>query len=113
MKKQQPQSPSHDQAPPSQIFKVRVTGEILDTANGTRQYNVEGRLLTFGRDPIYLRAESLPKKLTTDPYLRIDTVTAVPPDVVVIDLKAERVQEDATLAPGAALDLKAERVQEE
>jgi hypothetical protein len=112
MKKQQPQSPTHDQAP-SQIFKVRVTGEILDTANGTRQYHIEGRLLTFGRDPIYLRAEALPKKLTTDPYLRIDIVTTVPPDVAVLDLKAERVQEDATLAPGAALDLKAERVQEE
>jgi len=110
MKKQTPQSPTHGQAP-SHIFKVRVTGEILDTANGTRQYHVDGRLLTFGRDPIYLRAEELPKKLTTDPYLRIDTVTAAPPDVVVIDLKSERVQEDA--APGPQTNLKSERVQEE
>ncbi len=116
MKKKQPQSqdqsPSQDQ-PQSQIFKVRATGEVLETATGTRQYHVEGHLLTFGRDPIYLRADVLPKKLTNDPYLRIDTVATAPPDVVVIDLKAERVQEDATLAPGADLDLKAERVQEE
>jgi hypothetical protein len=112
MKKKQPQSPSQDQPQP-QIFKVRVTGEVLDTATATRKYHIDGQLLTFGRDPLYLRADELPKKLTSDPYLRIDTVPTAPPDVVVIDLKAERVQEDATLAPGADLDLKAERVQEE
>jgi len=117
MKKKQPQSqdqsPSQAQdQPQANIFKVRATGEVLETATCTRQYHVEGHLLTFGRDPIYLRADVLPKKLTNDPYLRIDTVATAPPDIVVIDLKAERVQEDAALAPGDETDLKAERVQE-
>ena len=95
------------------IYKVRVTGEVLDTATGTRQYNVEGRLLTFGRDPIYLRADKLPKKLTADPYLKIDAVETAPPDIVVIDLKSERVQEPeaAAVDPGIETDLKSERVQ--
>jgi hypothetical protein len=96
------------------IYKVRVTGEVLETATATRQYKIGDDLLTFGRDPIYLRAEKLPHKLASDPYLRIDTVTAVPPDVEIIDLKAERVQLESAQAPGsetgAETGLKAERV---
>jgi hypothetical protein len=99
------------------IFKVRVTGAVLDTATATRQVKIGDDVLTFGRDPIYLRAEKLPHKLTSDPHLRIDTVEAAPPDVVIIDLKAERVQFESALAPGAEpgdeTDLKAERVQED
>jgi hypothetical protein len=90
------------------IFKVRVTGAVLETATATRQYKVGDDVLTFGRDPIYLRAEKLPQKLMSDPYLRIDTVETTPPDVVIIDLKAERVQFES-----AETDLKAERVQED
>jgi hypothetical protein len=83
MKKQQPQQ---------QIYKIRVTGEVLETATATRQHNVDGQVLTFGRDPIYLQADKLPQKLTADPYLEINPVDTVPPGNDVIDLKAERVQ---------------------
>jgi len=75
------------------IFKVRVTGEVLATAAGTRQHQVNGRVLTFGREPIYLRAGELPQALTSDPYLMIDPVESTPPDVPVIDLRPERVAE--------------------
>jgi len=99
------------------IFKVRVTGAVLETVTATRQYKIGDDVLTFGRDPIYLRAEKLPHKLTSDPYLRIDTVETAPSDVVIIDLKAERVQFESTVAPGSepgdSTDLKAERVQED
>ena len=56
------------------IYKIRVTGDVLETATATRQYKVGDDVLTFGRDPIYLRAEKLPHKLMSDPYLRIDAV---------------------------------------
>ena len=79
---------------PTTIYKIRVTGDVLDTANATRQLKIEGRTLTFGREPIYLQAETLPEKINTDPYLDITTVDSVPPGTEVIDLKAERVQED-------------------
>ena len=99
------------------IYKVRVTGAVLETATATRQYKVGDDVLTFGRDPIYLRAEKLPHKLMSDPYLRIDTVETPPSDVVIIDLKAERVQFESAVAPGSepgeGTDLKAERVQED
>jgi hypothetical protein len=94
------------------IYKVRVTGAVLETATATRQYKVGDDVLTFGRDPIYLRAEKLPHKLMSDPYLRIDTVETPPSDVVIIDLKAERVQFESA-EPGDGTDLKAERVQED
>jgi hypothetical protein len=74
-------------------YKVRTTGAVLDTEAGTRQLKIEGTIRTFGREPIYLQAEKLPEKLTSDPYLEITLVDTAPPDVIVIDLKAERVQE--------------------
>ena len=48
MKKKQPQSPSHQaqSQPKSKLFKVRVTGEVLDTAHGTRKHQVNGHVLT-------------------------------------------------------------------
>jgi hypothetical protein len=74
-------------------YKVRTTGAVLDTAAATRQLKVEGVIRTFGREPVYLQAEELPAKLASDPYLEITAVDTAPPDVIVIDLKAERVQE--------------------
>jgi hypothetical protein len=78
---------------PTTIYKIRVTGDVLDTANATRQLKIEGRTLIFGREPLYLQAETLPEKIATDPYLDITAVDTVPPGTEVIDLKAERVQE--------------------
>jgi len=74
------------------LYKVRVTGEVLETAAATRQCKVEGQILAFGREPVYLQADQLPEKLTADPYLEITPVDAAPADAVVIELKAERVQ---------------------
>jgi hypothetical protein len=75
------------------LFKITVTGAVLDTANATRRVNVDGQVLTFGREPVYVRAAELPRVLTDDPHLRIEEVQSAPPGVAVTKLKAERVQE--------------------
>jgi hypothetical protein len=79
--------------PKTQIWKVRVTGEVLATATATRQHKVGDRVLTFSREPVYLQGEKLPHKISTDSYLQIEAVDTVPEGGEVIDLKAERVQE--------------------
>ncbi|MES1241203.1 MAG: hypothetical protein ABUT39_06240 [Acidobacteriota bacterium] len=104
-------------------YKIRVTGDVLETAAATRRVNVSGRVLTFGREAVYLQADELPSQLADDRHLRVEVLpadTAVPPGSAVIDLKSERVQEpEADILPGAPepppgdeIDLKSERVQE-
>jgi hypothetical protein len=93
------------------IYKIRVTREVLETVNATRRADVYGEVLTFGREPVYVRAAELPPQLADDRYLHIETVDSAPSVVVVIDLKSERVQEP-TVASDEELDLKSERVQE-
>lgn len=94
-------------------FKIRVTGEVLDTATATRRCAVEGQVLTFGREPVYLQVDELPAELATDPYLKIDPVESAPMGFEVIDLKSERVQDPASAGdPDAESHLKSERVQE-
>lgn len=78
------------------IYKIRVTGEVLDTANATRRVDVAGQVLTFGREPVYVSTDELPPQLADDRLLRIEEVDTVPPGVVVINLKPERVQEPET-----------------
>ena len=79
------------------IYKIRVTGEVLETANATRRVNVDGQVLTFGLEPVYVRAAELPPQLADDPKLRIEKVDSAPPDMEVIELlKPERVQEPET-----------------
>jgi hypothetical protein len=78
------------------IYKIRITGEVLETANATRRVNVDGQVLTFGREPVYVRADELPAQLADDRMLRIEAVDTAPPGVVVINLKPERVQEPET-----------------
>lgn len=75
------------------IYKIRVTGEVLETPNSTRRVDVNGQVLTFGREPVYVRAAELPPQLADDPYLRIEPVDSAPDGVVVIELKPERVQD--------------------
>lgn len=95
------------------IYKIRVTGEVLETANATRRANVDGEVLTFGREPVYVRAAELPPQLADDRCLHIETVDSAPSVVVVIDLKSERVQvQEPTVAADEVIDLKSERVQE-
>jgi hypothetical protein len=84
------------------IYKIRVTGEVLETPNATRRVDVAGQVLTFGREPVYVRAAELPPQLADDPYLRIETVDSAPDGVVVIELKPERVQDPAPTAAAPA-----------
>ena len=104
-------------------YKIRVTGDVLETAAATRRVHVSGQVLTFGREAVYLRADELPSELADDRHLRIEVLpadAAVPPGSEVIDLKSERVQEpeadilpgDPEPPPGDEIDLKSERVQE-
>ena len=81
----------------TKIYKIRVTGEVLETANATRRVNVDGQVLTFGLEPVYVRAAELPPQLADNPHLRIEKVDSAPPDMEVIELlKPERVQEPET-----------------
>ena len=81
----------------TKIYKIRVTGDVLDTATATRRVDVDRQVLTFGREPVYVRAAELPPQLADDRMLRIEAVEAAPVGVVVIELKPERVQEPETL----------------
>jgi len=58
--------------------------------------DLAGQVLTFGREPVYVRAAELPPQLADDPNLRIEAVEAAPSGVAVIELKPERVQEPCT-----------------
>ena len=79
------------------VYKIRVTGDVLETANATRRVDLGGQVLTFGREPVYVRAAELPPQLADDRYLRIEKVDSAPPDMEVIELlKPERVQEPET-----------------
>ena len=78
----------------TKIYKIRVTADVLETANATRRVTVDGQVLTFGLEPVYVRAAELPPQLADDTHLRIETVDSVPPDMEVIELlKPERVQD--------------------
>ena len=124
----------------SKIYRIRVTGDVLETVNATRRHNIDGEVITFGREPVYSEADELPEELADDNYLRIDTVDSAPAGVRVIqkkkrlpppgwedrkrrlpppddggleELKSERVQEpeSVTAGPGDTTKLKSERVQ--
>ena len=60
------------------IYKIRVTGEVLETVNATRRADVYGEVLTFGREPVYVRAVELPPQLADDRYLHIEAVDSAP-----------------------------------
>jgi hypothetical protein len=94
------------------LYKIRVTGEVLETAAATRRCAVDGQVLTFGREPVYLEASELPSELAGDAYLRIEEVESAPSGSEVLRLKAERIQEPADGIPEEEPALKAERIQE-
>jgi hypothetical protein len=63
---------------------------------------VGGHVVTFGLEPVYVRAGELPPQLADDTHLRIETVDSAPADMEVIELlKPERVQDPtpASVAP--------------
>jgi hypothetical protein len=96
------------------IYKIRVTGEVLETAAATRRCKVYGRVLTFGREPVYLQAAKLPPELANDNCLRIEPVDSAPPGVEVLKLKAERIEQpaDDDTPPDEEARLKAERIEQ-
>ena len=103
------------------IYKIRVTGEVLETPAATRRCKVEDEILTFSREPIYIEIDELPVDLSTDLYLRIDLVDCPPagarviskkrrppgPDEI-ITLRSERVERDDT---DIEIRLRSERVE--
>lgn len=107
------------------LYEIRADRNVTSKGpegSGTRRRTIklpEGEVtLTLGAQPIYLNADVLPPEIATDEHLLTKEVTAgtFDPGTPVIDLKAERVQEEMTAAPadpGEEDDLKAERVQEE
>jgi hypothetical protein len=92
------------------VYKIRVTGDVLDTPEATRRRAVDGITLAFGREPVYIRAAQVPPEIAADPYLQVEEVEFAPPNFEILKLKAERVQEPEAAA--AVTRLKAERVQE-
>lgn len=86
------------------VYKIRVTGEVLETAAATRCVKVGDQVLTFGREPVYVRAAKLPPQLADDPFLRIEAVQSAPLGTEVLELKPERVQEpaEASAAPASS-----------
>ncbi len=96
------------------IYKVRVTGEVLETAAATRRCKVYGHVLTFGREPVYLQATKLPPELANDNCLRIEPVDSAPPGVEVLKLMAERIEQptDDDTPPDEETKLKAERTEQ-
>jgi hypothetical protein len=102
------------------LYEIRADRDVTSKGpqgSGTRRRTVklpEGEVtLTIGAQPIYLNADVLPPAIAGDEHLLTKTVTAesFDPGTTVIDLKAERVQEESVAAPPDADDLKAERVQ--
>jgi hypothetical protein len=96
------------------LYKIRVTGEVLETAAATRRCKVHGRVLTFGREPVYLQAAKLPPELANDNCLRIEPVDSAPPGVEVLKLKAERTEQPTNdnTPPDEEARLKAERTEQ-
>ena len=102
-------------------YKIRVTGEVLETPTATRRCKVDDEVLTFSREPIYIEIDELPAQLSTDLYLRIDLVDCAPagahviskkrrppgPDEI-ITLRSERVENDD---PDIEIRLRSERVE--
>ena len=107
------------------LYEIRADRDVTSKGpegSGTRRRTVKlpgGPItLTIGAQPIYLNADVLPPEIATDEHLLTKAVTAgsFDPGATVIDLKAERVQEEMTADPGDPgdnPDLKAERVQED
>ena len=89
------------------IYKIRVTGEVLETPAATRRCKVEDEILTFGREAIYIEVDELPAQLSTDLYLRIDLVEAdcVPAGARVISKKRR------PPGPDDIITLRSERVE--
>ena len=105
------------------LYEIRADRDVTSKGpegSGTRRRTVrlpEGEVtLTLGALPVYLNADVLPPEIAGDEHLVTKAVTAesLHPGVTVIELKAERVQEEMTAAPpDDEDDLKAERVQKE
>jgi hypothetical protein len=104
------------------LYEIRADRDVTSKGpegSGTRRRTVKlpggPMTLTIGAQPIYLNADVLPPEIAGDEHLLTKAVTAESFDsgATIINLKAERVQEEMAADPGDTTDLKAERVQEE
>jgi hypothetical protein len=107
------------------LYEIRADRDVTSKGpegSGTRRRTVKlpggPMTLTIGAQPIYLNADVLPPEIAGDEHLLTKAVTAgtFDPGATIINLKAERVQEEMTADPGDTgdtTDLKAERVQKE
>ncbi len=100
------------------IFQIRADRDVTCKApegTGTRRRTIQvstGPLtLVLGAQPTYLECDELPIEIRTDDHLITRTVApeTLDMEIVVINLKAERVQEQLTTPMRP--ELKAERVQ--
>jgi hypothetical protein len=100
------------------IYQIRADRDVTSKApegTGTRRRTVRvpiGPPMTFvfGAQPTYLECDELPIEIITDDHLLTKAVEPQNLDIeiVVINLKSERVQTDLT---GSRAELKSERVQ--
>jgi hypothetical protein len=88
------------------IFAVKAAQEVVRQGpdqSGTRRRTVQARQLVFGAKPIYLLCDQLPEEVASDHFLIAEEVETVPDGGEVIDLKAERVQDDP--APADSIEI--------
>jgi hypothetical protein len=101
------------------IYQIRADRDVTSKApegTGTRRRTVRVDLgppmtLVFGSQPTYVECDELPIEIITDDHLLAREVESESLDIeiVVINLKSERVQTDLTA--GSRQELKSERVQ--
>jgi hypothetical protein len=100
------------------IYQIRADRDVTSKApegTGTRRRTVRVPLgppmtLVFGAQPTYVECDELPIEIITDDHLLAREVESESLDIeiVVINLKSERVQEELT---ASRAELKSERVQ--
>jgi hypothetical protein len=105
------------------IYQIRADRDVTAKApegTGTRRRTVRVPLgppltIVFGAQPTYIDCDELPIEIITDDHLLTKAVApeSLDVEIVVINLKSERVQEEltATTTSTPTQELKSERVQ--
>jgi hypothetical protein len=102
------------------LYEIRADRDVTSKGpegSGTRRRTVklpEGEvILTLGALPVYLNTDVLPPEIAGDEHLVTKAVSAesLHPGVTVIELKAERVQEESVADPGTPGDTGAHDIQ--
>ena len=100
------------------IFQIRADRDVTSKGpegSGTRRRTLQlsngPMTLVLGANPTYVDCDELPIEIRTDDHLLTKAVDpgSLDVEIVIINLKAERVQHE--IAAGGTAELKAERVQ--